>query len=550
MNRKLTAKVQQIKSNTPVSVKTFSDILIIEPDNQTLLLKKGTIYTIFDLTSAAELNTQVVGKLIHDTLHNAYYQSENISPIQSLEKAISQVKENVLKMGVAEFNILAGVLWGNVMYIVQYGKAGSFLIRNGETKQINANAEGNFSAASGVVKDEDVIVFATTEFAQAYPPEKLLTVAIQPETLTPEAACLILKFIVDTSFSETESIDFGIKQVNKSKKPLFNFNIKLKKPEKLKITPILIIVATTVLLVGSIAVTLRKKAVQQTPPAAETAQETTTSQSPEPEPAPTNPSFDEATKTQTVAAETLYDIKITDSQANPTELAVLGNTLIATDKNTGKLFTSPVSTPKFTAEETPFAQITNLNTVGGKLNFTDSEGYKTYDLTSKKVTASFAQQNLGVATTYLDFVYAVSGNSIIKYTKETAKLSPSTWAQNDDFANARSLTIAVSIFVLKQDGTVVSYTKGVKDNFSVKGLPTPLNNPKQILTDLDWDNIYIADAGNKSVVILKKDGTYVKQIKHTNTDAWNDIRAIAVSADEKKLFVLSGSKVYKLDFSL
>src|SRR5260221_13797527 len=98
MNRKLTAKVQQIKPTIPASTKSFADILIIEPDNQTVQLKKGTVYTVFDVTSSVDMNTQVVAKVVHDTIHDSYFQSDNISPIQSLEKAISAVRDRISKM--------------------------------------------------------------------------------------------------------------------------------------------------------------------------------------------------------------------------------------------------------------------------------------------------------------------------------------------------------------------------------------------------------------------------------------------------------------------
>ncbi|HSX39718.1 MAG TPA: hypothetical protein VLI92_04000 [Candidatus Saccharimonadales bacterium] len=563
MNRKLTAKVQQIKPNIAASVKSFADILIIEPDNQTVQLKKGIVYTVFDVTASIEMNTQVVSKVIHDTIHDSYFQSDNISPIQSLEKAISAVRDRINKMSGTELNIITGVLWGNVMYVVQYGKNGSFLIRGEEAKHINSNAEGNFSAASGMVKDEDVIVFCTHAFAEQYSPEKLLTTSIQAETLSPNTVGLILKFVVDTSFSETESIDFGIKPKSKPKMQFPQLNlfkrkpktaaptdtavtpvtsINLKNPSKLKITPMLIIIVAAVLLVASIIFGIYKKNNAKSTKVAETVRTT-------PTPMPTEQAQSTATptpeaNTQTISSDVLYDIKISDPQANPSGMVVVGKQMAVADKTSGKIYSSAIATPKFIAESTTFPQIANLNNVDGTLNFTDASGYKTYGLTSKNLT-SYPQTGLGVTSAYLDFIYTLSGDKIIKYTKEGTTLTPSTWAENADFTGAKSFSIAVSIFVLKADGTIVSYTRGVKDSFSIKGLAQPLSNPSQLITDINWDNLYIADNGNKRVVVLKKDGTFIKQIKYKDTNAWNDIRSISVTDDEKQLFVLNGSKVYQ-----
>src|SRR4029078_11769379 len=76
------------------------------------------------------------------------------------------------------FNIIAGVLWGNVMYVVQYGQAQSYLIRGGDIRPINTIAKGTFSAASGIVKDDDVIILCSSEFGKKYPPDKLMSMSI------------------------------------------------------------------------------------------------------------------------------------------------------------------------------------------------------------------------------------------------------------------------------------------------------------------------------------------------------------------------------------
>ena len=68
----------------------------------------------------------------------------------------------------------------------------------------------------------------------------------------------------------------------------------------------------------------------------------------------------------------------------------------------------------------------------------------------------------------------------------------------------------------------------------------------QVVADIDYENIYVADSGNNRVVILNKKGTFVKQYKHIKGDYWNDIKGIGITSDEKKLFVLDGSRVFEV----
>src|SRR3989304_9433102 len=140
MIKKLIAKAQIISTTQPASAGAFSGVLLITPEDVNLLERKGSVYAVFDLSGSQEFDVNLVSKVVHDVLHDSYYQSDNVSPVQSLEKAIVEVRDRVTKLtnesirsneGNVDFNMVAGVLWGNVIYVVQYGKSGGFLMRDG-----------------------------------------------------------------------------------------------------------------------------------------------------------------------------------------------------------------------------------------------------------------------------------------------------------------------------------------------------------------------------------------------------------------------------------
>ncbi len=108
------------------------------------------------------------------------------------------------------------------------------------------------------------------------------------------------------------------------------------------------------------------------------------------------------------------------------------------------------------------------------------------------------------------------------------------------------MSIAFSIYILKENGELVNYSGGTKATFSVSGLEKPFVEPSKVVANTDFKYIYVADKGNKSVVVLDDKGAVVKQYKYDNSDVWSDVRSIAISSDEKTLFVLNSSKIYKV----
>ena len=578
MIKKLIAKAQIISTTQPASAGAFSGVLLITPEDVNLLERKGSVYAVFDLSGSQEFDVNLVTKVVHDVLHDSYYQSDNISPVQSLEKSIVEVRDKVTKLtnesirtseGNVEFSMVACVLWGNVIYVVQYGRVGSFLLREGNIKPLNTNTEGHFATASGVVKEEEVALFATMAFMKKISPEKLLSSNIDPADLSPDASCLLLKFTVDTTFTESEVVDFPMPRESKwspfrrshkeksvartpgqttepspssvpppKTEPHQPIDIKLKPIKGIKFKPnrTLIIGIVGLLLIASIVYTVKSN-IKRNADSKDTPDEVLSTNIDTPLPPKEEPKEEEVDKT------VFYDIKLTDNNADPSAIAVLSDKVAVADKNTGKVYISELATPKFTSLEATFMGVSGLESSDGNLGFFDNEGYKVMDLVTKEIKSTVKTEKTGVSASYLGNAYVISGDTLIKYTSDGTS---STWAQSADLEGTRSMDIAVSIFILKNDGTLISYTTGTKDSFSVTGLETPLVSPVQVVTDYDFDNIYIADAGNRRVVVLDKKGAFVKEIRHENPAVWGNMKGIDVTSDEKKIFILDGSKVHEI----
>ncbi|MBU0534622.1 MAG: hypothetical protein ABIJ82_04140 [Patescibacteria group bacterium] len=605
MLKKLTAKTQELNPKLPQYSNSFSKCLTIKPETQELLLKKGTLYIMFDLSGGSNFDTELVCKVVYDVLHDSYFNSESISPIQSMERSILETKEKILQLSAdtnttnpqrVVLNVMSAVLWGNVLYIVKFGSAKCYTVKGGGVVPMEMISEGNFSTSSKVVDEDEVLIFCTDPFEESVPPEKLLSSSLSESDLDPNQSCLLMRLLIDTSFSQDEVIDFGLgtavsqnkirvrsEKVVSALKDFFekiaDFGRKLSSSLKLLVAKLIkrlprrkatiitnklsqiskggsgklkgwaFLGGVATLLAISVFFTIRssvfknkKKLVDNTSGMSLNNQSIASPTQPQ-----EDKSKDEQFKISRINPEVFYDIKIAEPQSEPTDIQIVGTQVVVVDRTTGKMFVSDTQTPNFKVAAATFPGIKSLSITGESLSFNDTAGYKTFDLKTMAVGKSYEVEGLSLTFPYAGFVYALSNDTLTKETEKAGVLEGTVWAKNPDFSGARSMTVAFNIYILKSNGELVSYSTGTKTSFAVSGLENPFSNTSKAVADADLKYIYVADRGNKSIVLLDDEGNLIKQYKYDTSDIWNDIRSISVSLDEKTLFVLNGSKVYKVD---
>lgn len=524
---KMSAKVQKISPKLQKESTDFANIITLEAEEEEAE-EKGSIYTLISLRSKTPLDTELVTRLATDTLRSTYYQSDSTSLVQALEKSVLDVKERLVKMGTGvEFSFIGGVFWENILYLVKYNIGGQvFITRDGNTKDIEFTAEGSFATASGIIKEEDVIIMGSAAFTQKFPPKKLFKATTTTfKNLAEKESCLMLKMVPDETTPKTQ------------KKPppkLPKLNIALGKKVLLPVLGILLLISLYK------TATSKKDAPKNVKGIAhqETAKNSTES------PTEATNAQEKDTQAEYKKTDTFYDLKITDMQTTPSEITVLDNIIVVADKTNGTLYTSEVNIPKFTKTD-GFTGIHSLTTLDTNIGFVDNTGYKIYDPQTNSLVKKYEMPNMGLTAAYLDFLYEITNDKITKYTRENT-LEGSLWGQSADLENAKSISIAVSIYVLKSNGEIVKYTSGQKNEFEITELPAPLKTPIQILTDLNWNHIYIADQSDRSIVIINKDGTFVRKLRPENSENWANIKGFGITSDETKAFILNESKIYEI----
>lgn len=606
MSKKLTAKTQELSPKLPQYSSSFSKCISVEPETQELLMKKGSVYTIFEITGGSNFDTDFVTKVVDDVLHESYYQSENISPIQSIERAISDMRERVLQLSNdtltadpknIDLNVVSAILWGNVLYVVKFGETHALSINNGDISELDMISEGKYSSFSKLINEDDVFVFCTKEFLQSYPGDKLLTSSILESDLENNQACLLMRLVVDQSKTPEADIDLGLEDVVvKSKqreavdkiidvlkiigeflgkfltkaysflRPLVegikNFIGKIIPKRKAillsrKITGLsdvknkkapgwVFLSAVAILLSVSVFYTLKSKMFKPKP-AEETPIEEGTPKNIVEEKPKEDRTKDGEYKIERINPEVFFDIKITDSDANPSEIQVVGNKIVIVDKESGKIYNSETSTPNFTTQSNTYPNIRSIGQDGGALSFINSDKYNTYDLSSGNIKNSFDIEPTREVFPYSGYIYSLSEDKLTRYAISDGVLTGTLWGQNKDFENTVSFCVAYNVYITTKDGNLYSYSGGAKTDFSVTGMDKPFSSQTRVLTDVDFSNIYISDAENNRIVVLDKDGNLVKQYKNDNEDLWVNIKGIAVTSDEKTIFVLDSSKIYKIN---
>jgi hypothetical protein len=117
-----------------------------------------------------------------------------------------------------------------------------------------------------------------------------------------------------------------------------------------------------------------------------------------------------------------------------------------------------------------------------------------------------------------------------------------------DLSGAVDLAIDGFIYVLYADGTIRKFEGGAPVDFQVTEMDKPLGRSTAIYAAPDdvAQYIYVADAGNKRVVQLNKDGRFVRQFKPRDEESvdFNTLRSIYVDELGGKLYLLNDESLY------
>ncbi|HBO99792.1 TPA: hypothetical protein DD617_01240 [Candidatus Uhrbacteria bacterium] len=104
-----------------------------------------------------------------------------------------------------------------------------------------------------------------------------------------------------------------------------------------------------------------------------------------------------------------------------------------------------------------------------------------------------------------------------------------------------------TVFVLKKNGGIVRFVSGSETGWKTESVDPPLTNASELWTDTKSPYLYVLEPSTKRLVVFnKEDGTFVAQYQ---SDALDDLVDVVVSENQKAIYFLADSKVYRVDAS-
>jgi uncharacterized protein (UPF0333 family) len=185
--------------------------------------------------------------------------------------------------------------------------------------------------------------------------------------------------------------------------------------------------------------------------------------------------------------------------------------------------------------------------------YQDSEGIYEYNIDENKaekaeILLEEKWKKAKILGTYFTNLYLLDPDEgqIYKYEKTGAgysKGTPYVDKEKIDLKKAISMALDGYIYVLNNDGNVFKLMAGrMVSDFKISGIPQPdsqIKNPVKIFTSALVPNLYIL--GNNRILEFDKSGNYQRMFVFNLPD----IKDLWVDYKTKKLYLLSGTKVYE-----
>ena len=162
------------------------------------------------------------GKIITSALQEEYYSLPEGSPLSALEKAVAAAHRRLLDIAHStttgtvgiDFDIVAAVLWGNILYLARLGTAAVYLLRAGVMKEICPAVEAQISVASGIIAPADILILGSFKFRELFPVPYLeknldnLETLVQNNPQKEDLTVLVLRLFEEKEVSPDEVIKF------------------------------------------------------------------------------------------------------------------------------------------------------------------------------------------------------------------------------------------------------------------------------------------------------------------------------------------------------
>jgi hypothetical protein len=137
---------------------------------------------------------------------------------------------------------------------------------------------------------------------------------------------------------------------------------------------------------------------------------------------------------------------------------------------------------------------------------------------------------------------------IIRYQKplQGGSVEPIEWLEKSSREKPEqvaSFAVDGQIWILKKDGRIQRYFKGLYQESIHLSIFPELEKPKRLVANSDSPYLYILDPENKRIVIATKFGDLVAQYK---SPAFDNMLDLSISRDGRVIYVLNSNNIYRI----
>lgn len=186
-----------------------------------------------------------------------------------------------------------------------------------------------------------------------------------------------------------------------------------------------------------------------------------------------------------------------------------------------------------------------LFTLGAGIHLVDIANSETSTLTEE----SDSNRAGNLISSFDNFIYVFNPESrrIYRYVDTSGDLSaPASWLTSPlgfQAEDVYDMAVDGDLWLTTRAGELKKFTSGRSTSFTISQLPDPLGGPISIVASPNQTYLYLFVPNQGRVVVLTKDGIFVKQIKSSVLAGATDV---AVDEEQNQLYVVSGSVVYQV----
>lgn len=252
--------------------------------------------------------------------------------------------------------------------------------------------------------------------------------------------------------------------------------------------------------------------------------------------------------------EPFYDLRLAEADFVTKQVAVSPTHLVALDAAGQKIVSLELASKQADRLNLEDSGSARALAIEAHTLYVLADGLHAYDLTNDHAHAILKEQgdsdrDGGLLDTFATYLYVVNSNArnIYRYLENSGGLSdPIGWLvdkQGLEFGEIEDLAVDGDLWLTTKAGAVLKYTQGRPQAFVITELPTAFNSPLKIATHPDTEYVFILESARNRLVVLRKDGSFFKEIVSESFASANDL---AVDRAENAAYVVSGSLVYKV----